>query len=227
MLNSSKPFLKLLAIFIFFPCAMKAQDQATVRPAKEVILLKEEFAGPPLMIVPEYNYGDTAFASIKDGHYVLDARNSRRFWALRLETPASLPARPTILEMKMKVSADSSSAQYGILWHTTHTAPHIFNEYVFTVYASGSFIIYVKINDQPYPLITATPCTCVNKGSGVYNTLRIEEWDKGHYRFFINDQSVYEGDLLIPTISTFGFYSDAHTVLSVDYVKFATMADRQ
>jgi len=94
------------------------QDQATVRPAKEFVLLKEEFAGPLLMTVPEYNYGDTAFASIKDGHYVLDARNSRRFWALRFETPTSLTARPTILEMKMKVNPDSSNAQYGILWHT-------------------------------------------------------------------------------------------------------------
>ena len=225
MPNSNKPFLTFLAIFIFMSFAIKAQGQATVHPAKEVVLLKEEFDGPPLMALPEYNYGDTAFASVRDGHYVLDSRNSRRFWALRLETPAGLTARPTVLEMKMKVSTDSSNAQYGILWHTTHPAPHIFNEYVFTVYASGAFIIYAKINDQPYPVITRTPCTCVNKGSGAYNTLRIEEGAKGHYRFFVNDQPVYEGDLLIPTINTFGFYSDAHTLLSVDYVKFATITD--
>ena len=98
-------------------------------PAKENILLKEDFDSQPVIAVPQYNYGDTAFATTKDGHYVLDAKNSRRFWALRLQTP-DLSARPTILEMKMKVETDSPHAQYGILWHTTRTAPRTFNEYV-------------------------------------------------------------------------------------------------
>jgi hypothetical protein len=47
-LNPNEPLLKLLALFIFMPFATKAQGQATISPAKEVVLLKEEFAGPPV-----------------------------------------------------------------------------------------------------------------------------------------------------------------------------------
>jgi hypothetical protein len=219
MRNTNRLIRQLLTLLLLTNItAASTQGQS---PAKETILLKEDFDSQPVIAVPQYNYGDTAFATTKDGHYVLDAKNSSRFWALRLQTPDALPARPTILEMKMKVAADSPRAQYGILWHTTRTAPRIFNEYVFMISTDGKFTVYSKINDQPYALKPWKPCDCVNKGSGVYNTLRIEEGDKGHYRFFINEQLAYEDDLLIPTFTTFGFYSDAHTILSIDYIKFA------
>jgi len=209
----------LLAFLL--PAAAIAQGSAPVHPAKETILLKEDFDGQPRITVPEYNYGDTAFANVRDGHYVLDAKKAGRFWALRLQTPAEFVARTTVLEMRMKMTADAASGQYGILWHTIRTAPNVFNEYVFTITSSGKFAVYAKLEDKPYPVIGWTPCDCISKGNDAYNTLRIEEWEKGRYRFFINEQMVYEGDLMIPTFTTFGFYSDAHTVLYVDYVKFA------
>ena len=213
---------QLLTLLLVLPAtASNAQGQSSILPAKETILLKEGFDGQPMITVPQNNYGDTAFSSIRDGHYVLDARNSSRFWALRLQTPDGLSGRPTILEMKMKVSADSPRAQYGILWHTIRAAPRIFDEFVFMISRDGKFAVYSKVNDHPYPIQPWTSCDCVNKGSGVYNTLRIEEGEKGHYRFFVNEQLAFEGDLMIPTITTFGFYSDAHTILYIDYVKLA------
>jgi hypothetical protein len=53
-----------------------------------------------------------------------------------------------------------------------------------------------------------------------YNVLRIEQWGN-YYRFFVNGTFVFFGSLIDAEFTTLGFYTDAHSILSVDYVKLA------
>lgn len=225
-LNPSLMHLKLLTLSILLLIITeKVYSQSPTPPAQEKVLLQMDFDDPANPMVPNIIHGDTASAIVKSGHYVLDAQKANRFWALRLGTPAEVVSTCNILEMKMKVVADSPQARYGILWHTVQQAPKIFNEFTFWVYSTGEYVIFAKANDSVYAISEFTKCACINKGTSAYNTLRIEEIRAGEYRFFINGQMVYQAALIVPRFTTFGFYTDAHTALYVDYVKFAAQAD--
>lgn len=214
--------LKLLTLSVLlFLTTEKVYPQSPVPPAKEQVLLQMDFNDPANPMVPNIIHGDTASAIVQNDHYVLNSKKANRFWALRLATPAEYLPTCNILEMKMKVVADSPQVAYGILWHTLHPSPKIFNEFRFWVYTTGEYIIHAKLNDTLYKISEFTECSCINKGTSAYNTLRIEEIRSGEFRFFINGQMVYQAVLNVPQFTTFGFYTDEHTTLYVDYVKFA------
>lgn len=218
---------KWLALWVILTTtAEKIYGQSPVLPAKETVLLQMGFDDSANTTAPNIIHGDTASALIQDGHYVLDAKKASRFWALRLKTPDEFVATVNILEMKMKVVADSPTARYGILWHTVQKAPKIFNEFAFWIYSTGQYVLFAKANDSSYKISEFTECSCIHKGNSAYNILRIEEVRGGEFRFFINGQMVHEAVLMVPKFTTFGFYTDAHTVLYVDYVKFAVRTDQ-
>lgn len=211
---------------LLFITTEKVYSQSTHAPAKETVLLQMDFDDPANPMVPNIIHGDTASAIVQDGHYVLNAKKASRFWALRLGTPDEEVSTCNILEMKMKVVADAPQARYGILWHSVQKTPSIFNEFAFLVYSTGQYAIIAKVDDAAYDIAELTECPCINKGASAYNTLRIEEVHSGEFRFFINGQMVHQAVLKVPRFTTFGFYSDAHTTLYVDYVKFAARADQ-
>ncbi|MGN7824404.1 hypothetical protein ACTJJB_30045 [Chitinophaga sp. 22536] len=218
--------LKLLTFSVLLAITTgKAHSQSATQPAKEKVLLQMDFDDPANPMVPDIVHGDTASALLQNGHYVLDAKKASRFWALRLGTPAEEVPGCNILEMKMKVTADAPQARYGILWNSVQKTPGVFNEFAFCVYSTGQYTIFAKVDNAAYDIAELTACSCINKGTSAYNTLRIEEINSGEFRFFINGQMVHQAVLKVPPFTTFGFYSDAHTTLYVDYVKFAVRAD--
>ncbi|RBL90060.1 hypothetical protein [Chitinophaga flava] len=218
--------LKLLTLSILLCITSeKAHPQSPISQAKENVLLQMDFDDPANPMVPNIIHGDTATAVVQNGHYVLNTQKANRFWALRLGTPAEYVPTCNILEMKMKVVTDSPQAKYGILWNSVQKTPGTFNEFDFWVYSTGQYIIFAKANDSIHKISEFTECPCINKGTSAYNTLRIEEIHSGEFRFFINGQMVHQAVLRVPQFTTFGFYSDAHTALYVDYIKFAARAD--
>ncbi|MFB6456773.1 hypothetical protein ACE38W_15985 [Chitinophaga sp. Hz27] len=219
-------YFRLLTLsMLFYLTTEKVYSQASISPAKEKVLLQMDFEDPANPMVPTITYGDTASAMVQHDHYVLDAKKAGRFWALRLATPIEYLPACNILEMKMKVVADSVRTPYGILWHSVQQAPKSFNEFAFWIYSTGEYVIFAKANDSVFKIAELTECACVNKGISAYNTLRIEEIHSGEFRFFINGQMVHQASLMVPHFTTFGFYTDAHTTLYVDYVKFAARVE--
>jgi hypothetical protein len=208
--------LILLSLF----CSIRAQ--VAVQPAKENVLLLEEFNPEATASWPELIHGDTASARVVDGNYVLDAWKASRFWALRLAIPSNLPAKPSILEMRMKVISDSNRADYGILWHSIQESKSVFDEYAFLISQTGEFTISFQVGGKKYSVKEWTPCGCIKKND--YNILRLERTPDRNCRFFINNQFVYQRVMANTDLTTMGFYSDAHSVLKVDYLKLATQS---
>ncbi|MBC9909849.1 hypothetical protein [Chitinophaga varians] len=218
--------LKLLTLLVLLCITTKKASSQSVLPAKEKVLLQMDFDDPANPMVPNIIHGDTASAIVQNEHYVLDAKKASRFWALRLGTPAEYLPTCNILEMKMKVVADSSRVPYGILWHSVQSSPGVFNEFAFWVYSTGEYVIFAKTNNTVYTISELMECSCINKGTSAYNTLRIEEIHAGEFRFFINGKMVHQAILRVPQFTTFGFYTNEHTTLYVDYVKFAERTEQ-
>lgn len=203
----------LLLIFFFNG---RAQQTAL---AEETLLLMENFDDNTANSWPAINHGDSAIAGIKNGHYVLDILHSSRFWALRLGFVEGLTATPDLLEMKMKLTGEVKAA-YGILWSTVKKSERIFDEYSFLLNnADGAFAIFQRVDGKTLTIKEWTDCSCINTKD--YNVLRIEESPGAEHRFYINGQLVYQGNMPATNLAGIGFYCDAHTILSTDYIKLA------
>lgn len=205
------------ALLLLISSQAFAQSSGTVPPTTD--LLVEYFDGTSDNSWPTVNHGDSAIAKVKDGNYVLDIKNASRFWALRLGIIGEFNPAPDVLEMKMKLTSNAATAAYGIIWSTVRISERIFDEYSFLLTRDGTFGLMKRENGNTYTVKDWTQCTCINKTD--YNTLRIEQSADGEHRFYINNQLVFQSKMSPTNLASIGFYCDAHTVLSTDYIHLA------
>ena len=202
-------------LWVTLPARMYAQTGVT---ANETVLFKEEFDDNNNNW-PIINHGDTAFTQVENGHYVLNIINSSRWWALRLGILSGLSQEPNVLEMKLKITTDSSNIDYGIIWNTVRQSTSVFNENSFLVSSTKAYAIYKKENDSSYTLKDWTNSAMVKVND--YNVLRIEQGEDGTHTFYINNQRVTHGKMPKSNLAIYGFYVDAKAILSVDYIMLA------
>ena len=198
-----------LLIFFFLSQTVSAQEAA------DTLVLNEPFDNNNFHW-PEENH-DSAFSKVENGNYVFNNKMSSRVWSYRLAPAGVFTRKPNVLEMKMKSMSDAGNAIYGILWHTMLLRHGVYNEYGFLISAIGNATIIQKLNDT---LIVIKPWAFIPSINQFgYNILRIEETTGDLFKFYINNNLVFEQSLINGEISTLGFYCDPHTVLAIDYIK--------
>ncbi|HEY8896255.1 MAG TPA: hypothetical protein VIM79_15615 [Niastella sp.] len=205
----------LCLLWVALPARMYAQTGLT---GQETILFKEEFDDNDKQW-PIINHGDTAFTQVENGHYILNIMNSSRWWALRLGILSGLSQEPNVLEMKMKITTDALPVDYGIIWNTVRQSTSVFNENVFLISNTREYCILKKENDTSYTLRDWTNSASIKIND--YNVLRVEQEEDGTHTFYINNHKVTHGILPKTNLASYGFYVDAKTILSIDYVMLA------
>jgi hypothetical protein len=165
---------------------------------------------------PSINHGDTAVSKTEKGNYVMDVKHANRFWTLHFGGADTL-AKLEILEIKIKMSADSLPGVYGFIWNYRRTAPNKWDDYVFLLSTDKQFCIMSTKGNQRTLICEWEPHFDVY--STGYNIVRIEKRAGNMYRFYINNELVFHQNLGPLTLQFGGLYTDPHAILYVDYVK--------
>ena len=104
-------------------------------------------------------------------------------------------------------------------WSTIKKSERIFDEYSFLLARDRTFGLMKRENGNTYTVKDWMLCACINKTD--YNTLHIEQSADGEHKFYINNQLVSQSKMSPTNLASIGFYCDAHTVLSIDYIRLA------
>jgi hypothetical protein len=166
---------------------------------------------------PSINHGDTAVCKAEHGNFVMNNKKANRFWTLHLSSPDDLTVQPEILEVKLKIAADSLPGVYGFSFNTVVIAKNKWDDFLFLLSTDKQFCIYTKRGEQHIPISGWQPNFYVN--STGYNHVRIEIRAGNFYYFYINNELVYQKKLQPVTLMLGALYTDPHSILSVDFLK--------
>ena len=166
---------------------------------------------------PSINHGDTAICKAENGNFVMNNKRSNRFWTLHLNSPDVLSVQPEILEVKLKIVADSLPGVYGFSFNTQVIAKNKWDDFLFLLSTDKQFCIFFNKSGEGIPISGWQPNFYVN--STGYNLVRIEMRAGNFYHFYINNELVYQKKLQPVTLMLGALYTDPHSILSVDFLK--------
>jgi hypothetical protein len=93
------------------------------------------------------------------------------------------------------------------------------NDWIFLLSTDKQFCIFEnKSNGNNVPISGWLPSFYVN--STGYNIVRIEKKAGNLYQFYINNELVFKTKLQPVTLQLGGLYTDPHSILYVDFVKW-------
>jgi len=169
---------------------------------------------------PSIKHGDTVISKIEKGNFVMDIKRANRFWILHFGYPA-FNDQVDILEIKLKMTADSLPAVYGFSWNAVMSnIPDTWDDYMFMLSTDKQFCIYTE-KDEKYIRISGWQPSFDVYSTG-YNIVRIEKRADNLYKFYVNDELVFQKKLPPLNLQFAGLYTDPHAILYVDYIKLAT-----
>ena len=208
------PFLLTLSVLQILSITTIAQKADS---SKDSILYQSQFdtekEGPSI------NHGDTAISKVEKGNFVMNIKKSNRFWTLHMSSPGGLTTQPEILEVKLKVAADSLPGVYGFSFNSQLMANNTWDDFIFLLSTDKQFCIFSNKSEKGIPISGWQPSFYVN--STGYNLVRIEVRTGDLYQFYINDELVYQIKLQPLTLMFGALYTDPHSILSVDFYKVA------
>jgi len=165
------------------------------------------------------NHGDTAIAKTEKGNFVMDIKRANRFWILHFGYP-DFSEQVDILEVKLKLASDSLPAVYGFSWNAVPTSvPATFDDHMFMLSTDKKFCIFTEKGEEYIRISGWQPSFDVY--STGYNIVRIEKRADNLYKFYVNDELVFQKKLPPVPLQFAGFYTDPHAILYVDYIKLA------
>jgi hypothetical protein len=170
---------------------------------------------------PSINHGDTAISKVENGNFVMNNKKSNRFWTLHLSSPDDLTVQAEILEVKLKISADSLPGVYGFSFNTQVIDKNKWDDFLFLLSTDKQFCIFTNKSGQSIPISGWQPNFYVN--STGYNLVRIEIRAGNFYHFYINNELVYQRKLQPVTLMLGALYTDPHSILSVEFLKVGVL----
>jgi len=183
--------------------------------SKDSILYLSQFNN--IEEAPSINHGDTAICKVEKGTFIMDVKRANRFWALHFGSGA-IAHEPEILEIKLKMVADSLPGIYGLSFNAVLGDNGIWNDYLFLLSTDKKYCIYIKKSNGDHIEISGwQPSFDVN--STGYNLIRIEKRADNLFQFYINNESVFQAKLHPITLMFGGLYTDPHSILYVDDLK--------
>lgn len=96
--------------------------------SKDSVLYSSQFDSEN--VAPNINHGDTAICKVENGNFVMNNKKANRFWTLHLSSPGDLTVQPEILEVKLKVAADSLPGVYGFSFNTEVIAKNKWDDFL-------------------------------------------------------------------------------------------------
>jgi len=166
---------------------------------------------------PAINHGDTAICKVEKGNFIMDIKRANRYWALHFGS-AAMTHDPEILEIKLKMEADSLPGIYGLSFNAVLGDNNIWNDYLFLLSTDKKYCIYIKKSNGDHIEISGwQPSFDVN--STGYNLVRIEKRAENLFRFYINNEAVFQTKLQPIPLMFGGLYTDPHSILYVDFLK--------
>lgn len=202
----------LCAVTLQFICITTNAQKAD--PSRDSLLYLSEFNSD--IEGPSINHGDTAISKVENGHFVMDVKRANRYWTLHLGADA-LATTLTFIEIKLKVTSDSTNRSFGLCWHAKLNDQQVWEDFDFLLATNNTYSIFYSKNDHDDIQLSGwKPCACIN--STDYNILRIERFDN-LYKFYINNTLVYQRQLPRLNLMFGGLYVHPHAILYVDYVK--------